>query len=46
MIMQGTEYVSRRMFIKKLRGFVTPVRNFSYSISKRGVMIETAVRIT
>lgn len=45
-MMQGTEYITRRMFIKKLRGFVTPIRNFSYSIGKRGIIIETAIRIT
>ncbi|MGQ9680721.1 MAG: RAD55 family ATPase [Candidatus Bathyarchaeia archaeon] len=41
----GTEYISRRMFIKKLGGVVTPTRSFPYTIGEKGILIETAMRI-
>jgi KaiC/GvpD/RAD55 family RecA-like ATPase len=42
----GAEFVTRRMFIKKLGGAVTPIRSLSYLIGEKGITIETAIRIT
>jgi len=42
----STEFVTRRLFVKKLGGSVTPIRSLSYSIGERGITVETAIRIT
>ena len=45
-ITHGHEFATRKMFIKKLGGVVTPTRNIPYMINERGITIETAIRIT
>ena len=45
-VTMGTEYSSRHLHIKKLKGAVIPTRNLPYSIGEKGLTIETAIRIT
>jgi hypothetical protein len=42
---QGPEYVTRKMFIKKIGGAVAPMRNITYVVGEKGITIETALRI-
>jgi KaiC/GvpD/RAD55 family RecA-like ATPase len=42
----GTEAASRSIIIKKIKGADTPTRILKYSIGRRGLRIETAIRIT
>ena len=41
-----TDTTNRDLFIKKMRGTLIPSRRLPYKIGKKGVIIETAIRIT
>jgi len=41
-----TEFASKNMIMKKMKGIFAPSRRLPYSIGERGFTIETAIRIT